>query len=100
MCVLERRHRAGIDLNSGNPMQSEAPAEQSRARVPYQVGIQGPGKVAIRPYLSEGPTSWPGASLPRWSRPGARFQQQACSDILMHIADFAGTLIPPCAAPG
>ncbi len=44
-------------------------------------GVAAAGKVAIRPYLSDGPTSWPGASLPRWSRPGARFQQQACSDI-------------------
>jgi hypothetical protein len=43
--------------------------------------VQGPGKVAIRPHLSDDPTSWPGATRPAWGRPGGRFQRQACSGI-------------------
>jgi len=47
-----------------------------------QVGVNpGPRQSRDSSLFVRWPTSWPGASLPRWSRPGARFQQQACSDI-------------------
>jgi hypothetical protein len=53
---------------------------------------QGPGKVAIRPHLSDGLASWPGATRPRRSKPGARFQRKASSDIWCRPR--------PCQGPG
>ncbi len=46
-------------------------------------GRDGPGPRQSREssYLSDDPTSWAGATRPRWSRPGVKFQRQACSDI-------------------
>ncbi len=45
-------------------------------------GRDGPGpRQSESSYLSDDPTSWAGATRPRWSRPGVKFQRQACSDI-------------------
>src|SRR6266511_3605560 len=41
----------------------------------------GPRQSRESSYLSDDPTSWAGATRPRWSRPGVKFQRQACSDI-------------------
>src|SRR6266545_6093417 len=49
-----------------------------RSLVGNAKGGEGPRFV---PHLSDDPTSWPGATRPCWSMPGARFQQQACSGI-------------------
>src|SRR6266540_1889112 len=44
-------------------------------------GGAGPRQSRESSYLSDDPTSWAGATRPRWSRPGVKFQRQACSDI-------------------
>jgi hypothetical protein len=46
---------------------------------PY-VRSRAPAKSRFVPIV-RWPHAWPGATRPRWSRPGARLQRQACSDI-------------------
>jgi hypothetical protein len=57
------------------------PNTSTGTRSYFSAAPRAPGRVAIRPSLSDDPTSWPGATRPRWSRPGASFQRPACSGI-------------------
>src|SRR5215216_1057074 len=51
----------------------------------------GPRQSRVSSLLSDSPRSWPDASLPRWSRPGARFQQRHVRTFGAY-RDFAGAL--------
>ena len=84
---------SGLELDQDRP-DARPPIMGGGLDLPGSPPMPGPGQVAIRPYLSDGPTSWPGASLPRWSRPGARFQRQACRTFGAY-RDFAGALGRP-----